>query len=101
MLIDYKRTQKALSTCNFCYAEDDTPPKAPIIASGTRVYLSCTLTEELVPGHCLIVPIEHHLNMLEGDDDVWEETKVSWRETCISFVDCFAELYEMPDADVC
>lgn len=43
---------------------------------GTRVYLSCTLTDELVDGHCLIVPIQHHLNMLEGDDDVWDETRV-------------------------
>jgi hypothetical protein len=43
---------------------------------GTRVYLACTVTEELVPGHCLIVPIQHHLNMLEGDDDVWDEVRV-------------------------
>lgn len=43
---------------------------------GSRVFLSCTLTEELVNGHCLIVPIQHHLNMLEGDDDVWDETRV-------------------------
>ncbi|KAL0576052.1 Pre-mRNA-splicing factor cwf19 [Marasmius crinis-equi] len=72
---DYKRTQKALSTCHFCFGEDDSPPKAPVVAMGTRVYLSCTTTEELVPGHCLIVPIQHHLNMLEGDDDVWDEAK--------------------------
>jgi hypothetical protein len=43
---------------------------------GTRVYLSCTTNEELVDGHCLIVPIQHHLSMLEGDDDVWDETRV-------------------------
>jgi Protein similar to CwfJ C-terminus 1 len=47
-----------------------------MIALGTRVYLSCTLHEELVPGHCLIVPIQHHLTMLEGDDDVWDEIRV-------------------------
>ncbi|KAI0057848.1 hypothetical protein BV25DRAFT_1841423 [Artomyces pyxidatus] len=72
---DYKRTQKALATCSFCYGEDDSIPKAPIVALGTRVYLSCTLQEELVPGHCLIVPIQHHLTMLEGDDDVWDEVR--------------------------
>ena len=43
---------------------------------GTRVYLSCTLTEELLNGHCLIVPIQHHLTMLEADDDVWDEVRV-------------------------
>ncbi|KAF9236508.1 CwfJ C-terminus 1-domain-containing protein-like protein [Melanogaster broomeanus] len=72
---DYKRTQKALATCQFCYGEDDSPPKAPVISMGTRVYLSCTLTEELTSGHCLIVPIQHHLSMLEADDDVWDEVR--------------------------
>ena len=74
--VDYKRTQKALASCNFCFGEDDSPPKAPVIAMGTRVYLSCTTNEELVEGHCLIVPIQHHLAMLEGDDDVWDEVRV-------------------------
>ncbi len=77
LFVDYKRTQKALSSCQFCYGEDDSLPKAPVIAMGTRAYLSCTLTEELVPGHCLIVPIQHHLAMLEGDDDLWDEVRVS------------------------
>ncbi|KAI0041990.1 hypothetical protein FA95DRAFT_1500668 [Auriscalpium vulgare] len=72
---DYKRTQQALASCPFCYGEDDSLPKAPIVATGTRVYLSCTLHEELVPGHCLIVPMQHHLTMLEGDDDVWDEVR--------------------------
>ncbi|KAG9315636.1 CwfJ C-terminus 1-domain-containing protein-like protein [Chiua virens] len=72
---DYKRTQKALASCQFCYGEDDSPPKAPVVAMGTRVYLSCALTEELLDGHCLIVPIQHHLTMLEADDDVWDEVR--------------------------
>jgi Protein similar to CwfJ C-terminus 1. len=101
---DYKRTQKVLSSCQFCYGEDDSPPKAPVIAMGTRAYLSCTLNEELVPGHCLIVPIQHHLTMLEGDDDVWDEVRV-----CIFHLNTseagsdrrrLIELYEVLDADV-
>ena len=68
---------KVLATCPFCYGEDDSLPKAPIIAMGTRVYLSCTLSEELVEDHCLIVPIAHHLSTLEGDDDMWDEVRVS------------------------
>ncbi|KAI0311715.1 CwfJ C-terminus 1-domain-containing protein-like protein [Amylostereum chailletii] len=72
---DYKRTQKALASCPFCFGEDDSPPKAPVVSLGTRAYLSCTVQEELVPGHCLIVPIQHHLTMLEGDDDVWDEVR--------------------------
>ncbi|KAH9480566.1 Pre-mRNA-splicing factor cwf19 [Psilocybe cubensis] len=89
---DYKRTQKVLASCNFCYGEDDSLPKAPIIATGTRVYLSCTLTDELVDGHCLIVPIQHHLNMLEGDDDVWDETR--------NFMKCLMRMYAEEDKGV-
>ena len=75
-ILDYKKTQKVLASCQFCYGEDDSPPKAPVVAMGTRCYLSCTLTQELVDGHCLIVPIQHHLTMLEGDDDLWDEIRV-------------------------
>lgn len=74
---DYKRTQQVLATCPFCYGEDDSLPKAPIVAMGTRAYLSCTTYEELVKGHCLIAPIQHHLSMLEADDDTWDEVRVS------------------------
>ena len=76
---DYKKTQQVLSSCVYCYGADDSPPKAPVVAMGTRAYLACTTSEELVPGHCLIVPIQHHLNMLEADDDVWDEVKVGGR----------------------
>lgn len=76
MGVDYKRTQKALASCSYCYGEDDSPPKAGIIAMGTRCYLALTTNEELLDGHVTIVPIQHHLTMLEGDDDLWEEVKV-------------------------
>ncbi|KAJ7601069.1 CwfJ C-terminus 1-domain-containing protein-like protein [Mycena floridula] len=90
---DYKRTQQALSTCEFCYGEDgETLPKAPVVAMGTRAYLSCTTTEELLDGHCLIVPIQHHLNMLEGDDDVWDEVK--------NFMKCVMRMYAEEDKGV-
>jgi Protein similar to CwfJ C-terminus 1 len=101
---DYARTQKALASCPFCFGSDDSPPKAPVIAMATRVYLSCTLNEELIPGHCLIVPIQHHLNMLEGDDDVWDEVRVIYAFDPITFPvlnEIHPELYEMPHADVC
>ncbi|KII90551.1 hypothetical protein PLICRDRAFT_52280 [Plicaturopsis crispa FD-325 SS-3] len=89
---DYKRTQKAMSSCPFCFGEDDSPPKAPVVAMGTRVYLSCTLHDELLDGHCLIVPIQHHLNMLEADDDVWDEVR--------NFMKCLMRMYADEDKGV-
>lgn len=73
-----------------------------MVALGTRVYLSCNTVESLVDGHCLIVPIQHHLNMLEGDDDVWDEVRVSMvlkLTTCYSYH--ASEFHEVLDAYVC
>lgn len=39
--------------------------------------MCCTQVEELVPGHCLIVPIQHCLSSLEMEDDDWDEVRVS------------------------
>ena len=72
---DFARTKKALDTCPFCYQEERNPLTA-VVALGTRTYMCCTLTEELVPGHCLIVPIQHYMSSLEMDDEDWEEVKV-------------------------
>ncbi|TDL23177.1 hypothetical protein BD410DRAFT_721682 [Rickenella mellea] len=89
---DYKKTQKALAACQFCFGEDDSPPKAPMIAMATRCYLSCTLNQELTSGHCLIVPIQHHLTMLEGDDDVWDEVR--------NFMKCLMRMFAEEDKGV-
>lgn len=29
-----------------------------------------------MPGHCLIVPIQHNLSTLQMDDDDWDEVRV-------------------------
>ncbi|KAJ7758575.1 CwfJ C-terminus 1-domain-containing protein-like protein [Mycena maculata] len=89
---DYKRTQKVMAECHFCFAEDDSPPKCPVVAMGTRVYLSCTVNEELVNGHCLIVPMQHHLNMLEADDEVWDEVR--------NFMKCLMRMFAEEDQGV-
>ena len=52
-------------------------------------------------GHCLIVPIQHHLTMLEGDDDVWDEVRVSrsWWER-LALANDAVEFHEVPHAHV-
>lgn len=71
---DFAKTKKALDSCSFCWQEDH-PPRATVVSSGTRSYLALPDAEPLVPGHCLIVPMQHHLSMLEADEDTWEEVK--------------------------
>jgi hypothetical protein len=75
-LSDFAKSQNVVAACRYCFGENDEPPKAAVIAMGTRLYLSCTLSEEFVDGHCHIAPIQHHLCMLEADDDVWDEVRV-------------------------
>jgi hypothetical protein len=72
---DFAKTKKALDTCPFCY-QDGNVPRAAVVALGNRTYIACTQNEELVDGHCLIVPIQHHVSMLELDDEDWDEVKV-------------------------
>ncbi|CAE6373246.1 unnamed protein product [Rhizoctonia solani] len=92
---DYARTQKALASCVYCPGNDKdemAPPRAGVIAMGTRVYLAVTPNEELVPGHCHIVPLQHMLSMLEGDDDVWDEVK--------NFMKCLMRTFAEEDKGV-
>ncbi|KAI5454070.1 Pre-mRNA-splicing factor cwf19 [Naganishia albida] len=81
---DYAKTKKALDSCPFCY-QDDAPPRAQIVAMGHRTYLACTQNEELVDGHCLIVPLQHHLSLLELDDDGWDEIR--------NFMKCLMQMF--------
>ena len=63
--------------CTLCHSDDGDPPKAPIVALGTRTYLALMENEELVPGHCRIVPVQHYLSCLEIDEEEgWDEIKV-------------------------
>lgn len=73
---DYKRTQETLSKCKFCY-QDGNPPQLAMISLGTTCYLALPNVQELTPGNCLIVPIQHVSSTLECDDDVWTEIRVS------------------------
>ncbi|KIY71203.1 hypothetical protein CYLTODRAFT_390789 [Cylindrobasidium torrendii FP15055 ss-10] len=89
---DYKKTQQVLSTCQYCFGEDDSPPKAAVVAMGSLSYLACTSHEELVDGHCFILPIQHHLSMLEADDEVWDEVR--------NFMKCLMRMFAEEDKGI-
>lgn len=73
---DFARTKKALDECPFCWQnEGSSPPSNPIISSGIKTYLTLPSTEPLTSGHCYIVPMFHHLSLLEAEDDVWDEVR--------------------------
>ncbi|KUI54458.1 Pre-mRNA-splicing factor cwf19 [Cytospora mali] len=78
---EYQKMNKILDTCPLCHHEDRQPPQdlpiAPIIALGTRVYLTLPTEPELkgAEGGAVMVPISHRTNLLECDDDEWEEIR--------------------------
>ncbi|KAK5108413.1 hypothetical protein LTR62_008369 [Meristemomyces frigidus] len=77
---DFTKTQRLLSTCPLCHHEDRTGvealPTAPIVSLATRTYLTLATEPEIAGrGGAVIVPTQHRLNLLECDDDEWEEIR--------------------------
>lgn len=92
---DYQRTNRILDACPLCHHEDKSPPQppiAPIISLGTRVFLTLPTEPEISDGGAVIVPISHHTNLLECDDDEWEEMR--------NFMKCLTRMYHDQGRDV-
>lgn len=78
---EYKKLNRILDTCPLCYHEDRNPPQnlplAPVLALAPRTYLTLPTAPELTgaEGGAVIVPLSHRTNLLECDDDEWEEMR--------------------------
>jgi hypothetical protein len=73
---EYRKIERILDSCPLCHHEEKNQnPAAPIISLATRVYLTLPTEPELSEGGAVIVPIQHHVNLLECDDDEWEEIR--------------------------
>ncbi|KAH9904024.1 cell cycle control protein cwf19 [Xylariomycetidae sp. FL2044] len=83
---EFQKVNKVLDKCQLCHHEDrDLPPVAPIVSLGTRVFLTLPTEPELSEGGAVIVPIQHRTNLLECDDDEWEEMR--------NFMKCLTRMY--------
>ena len=90
---DFQKLNKILDNCPLCHHEDtDTPPIAPIVSLATRVYLTLPTEPELADGGACVVPIQHRTNLLECDDDEWEEIR--------NFMKSLTRLYHDQGRDV-
>ncbi|KAL9580631.1 MAG: hypothetical protein Q9212_004380 [Teloschistes hypoglaucus] len=73
---DFQKMNRILDSCQLCHHEDsNTPPIAPIVSLGTRVFLTLPTEPEISDGGACIVPIQHRGNLLECDEDEWEEIR--------------------------
>ena len=74
---DVQKVNRILEKCPLCFHEDtDTPPIAPVVSLATRVYLTLPTEPEISDGGASIIPVQHRSNLLECDDDEWEEIRV-------------------------
>ncbi|KAK5137355.1 hypothetical protein LTR08_008933 [Meristemomyces frigidus] len=73
---DYQKLQRALDACPLCHHEDTgQPPIAPVVSLATRTFLTLPPEPEVVAGGAVIVPLQHRRNLLECDEDEWEEVR--------------------------
>lgn len=73
---EFQKVNRILENCPLCHHEDTgKPPLAPVLALGTRVFLTLATEPEISPGGAVIVPTTHRKNLLECDDDEWEEMR--------------------------
>jgi len=77
---EYQQTQRIFDTCPLCHHEErgsgaDALPTAPVVSRATRTYLTLPTEPEIAAGGAVIVPTQHHANLLECDDDEWEEIR--------------------------
>ncbi|PSN59735.1 cell cycle control protein cwf19 [Corynespora cassiicola Philippines] len=94
-IADYQRTNRILDSCPLCHHEDKSPPQppiAPIVSLATRVFMTLPTEPEISEGGAVIVPIQHRTNLLECDDDEWEEMR--------NFMKCLTRMYHDQGRDV-
>jgi hypothetical protein len=92
---DYQRTNRILDSCPLCHHEDRSPPQppiAPVVSLATRVFLTLPTEPEISEGGAVIVPIQHRTNLLECDDDEWDEIR--------NFMKCLTRMYHDQGRDV-
>ncbi|OIW32272.1 hypothetical protein CONLIGDRAFT_264254 [Coniochaeta ligniaria NRRL 30616] len=95
---EFQKLNKVLDSCPLCHHEDRAPPQdlpvAPVVSLATRVYLTLPPEPELTgaEGGAVLVPINHRTNLLECDDDEWEEMR--------NFMKSLTRLYHEQGRDV-
>ncbi|KAI9699059.1 MAG: hypothetical protein M1836_003248 [Candelina mexicana] len=90
---NFQKMNRILDHCPLCHHEDtDTPPIAPMVSLATRIYLTLPTEPEISDGGACIVPIQHRGNLLECDDDEWEEIR--------NFMKCLTRMYHDQGRDV-
>lgn len=82
-------TQK--ERCMYCF-ENPSRPKHLVVAIGNFSYLMLPQFEPVVPGHCIILPLQHESGTRTVDQNVWGEIR--------NFKKCLLKMFAQQDKDV-
>uniref|UniRef100_A0A0A8XZB8 Cwf19-like C-terminal domain-containing protein n=1 Tax=Arundo donax TaxID=35708 RepID=A0A0A8XZB8_ARUDO len=82
-------TQK--ERCLYCF-ENPSRPKHLVVAIGNFTYMMLPQFEPVVPGHCLILPLQHESATRTVDQNVWGEIR--------NFKKCLLKMFAQQDKDV-
>ncbi|XP_051178445.1 uncharacterized protein [Lolium perenne] len=82
-------TQK--DRCLYCF-ENPSRPKHLVVAIGNFTYLMLPQFERVVPGHCVILPLQHESATRAIDSNVWEEVR--------NFKKCLLKMFAQQSKDV-
>ncbi|KAF0915306.1 hypothetical protein E2562_035338 [Oryza meyeriana var. granulata] len=82
-------TQK--ERCLYCF-ENPSRPKHLVVAIGNFTYLMLPQFEPVVPGHCIILPLQHESATRTVDRNVWEEIR--------NFKKCLLKMFLLQDKDM-
>lgn len=90
---ELQRLNRVLDNCPLCHHEDSgRPPIAPVISLAIRTFLTLPTDPEVSTGGAVIAPITHRKNLLECDDDEWEELR--------NFMKSLTRMYHAQGRDV-
>ncbi|TKV91439.1 hypothetical protein SEVIR_9G096700v4 [Setaria viridis] len=82
-------TQK--ERCLYCF-ENPSRPKHLVVAIGNFTYLMLPQFEPVVPGHCILLPLQHESATRTVDQNVWGEIR--------NFKKCLLKMFAQQDKDV-
>ncbi|CAN6332215.1 unnamed protein product [Urochloa humidicola] len=87
----YKHLLTQKDRCFYCI-ENPSRPKHLVVAIGNFTYLMLPQFEPVVPGHCVILPLQHDSATRTVDQNVWEEIR--------NFKKCLLKMFAHQDKDV-
>ena len=89
---DYRRAQAAQKKCHFCL-DSPNKPRHLHVSYGNLAYLMLPEAGRLVPGHCIIAPVNHCASSRAADEDVWDEMR--------NFKKCLVKMFASKNQECC